>query len=164
MSFAWCYHSPWQKYHLSSELLLISGIEEFTLLESQTLWALALEDHWAMFVASSFTALLKLGLFPGKFLSWNAHIAMMVNHKPAWSVSLPWNCAVKWVNKVLIRLKFHGFPGSWILRHCVYGTWSWVLCTLPSVQHISAHSYTRIKNKGALQLQTHITLLLLLWR
>lgn len=82
----------------------------------------------------------------GKVFELEHPIAMMVSHKPAWSVSRPWNCVVKWVvNKVLIRLKFHGFLGLWILSHCVHGTWSWVLWTLTSLQHITTcTSRTRV--------------------
>lgn len=108
--------------------------------------------------SSSFTALLKVGLLPGTFLSWNAHIAMMVNHKPAWSVSLPWNCAVKWENKVLIRLKCHWFPISWIPGHCVYG--NLILGSLYTPQCATHHLHITTHASRTRMLSSHKPLLL----
>lgn len=72
--FAWHYHLLWHKCPCLPKL--ISETEAFTLLENQALWAQALKDHqgcvWTLF----FYSLAKNKAVSGKFLSWNAHIAI----------------------------------------------------------------------------------------
>lgn len=114
-----------------------------------------------IFASSSFTALLKVGLFPGKFLSWNAYC-----NDGKLQASLICFSALELCSQMSGKQGFSKIKISWVSRLVDPRSlcpWDLVLGSLNTNQ-CAAHNYTHIKNKGALQLQTCIVLLPLLWR